>query len=493
MAVVFAPRFAGRGAARALLARAALALALASCTTGEAVIRPVIDVPVDDIDATATPLDEIILRIAHAGNPHDIATQTFRRGEPLEMAAVPFGDDLVLHMEGYVGAGRPVAYGRTCAFSVQQGVGDAAPHLYFSRNVKFGTLGIAPKPRFGGLGISYLGTAMLIGGNEGSLGTSSLITQVERFDPLTGALTTPLSVVQRDSAVQAQVGTLSPQVVVLGGTMGTDGAKIIEVLDADSYSRVDFSDMARVGLTATSLSDGNIVVIGGRTPGAAPVGDISLITQTNSMLVIQPLPKLAHARSGHTATRLGEDASAPVLIAGGVDAQGPVAEAELFKPLAQALAMNFTQSMAIARSGHVATLMPDGSVLIIGGLDGNGAPIASIERFSIDGGFSEAAALRNEAGDETGLVDFATTVLPGGRILLTGGRAAPDGRPLDTAHIIQLNPLGGTVEVVPTDRLAFARAGHQAVALCDGTVLITGGTGGEVPAERYNPPPDDRR
>jgi hypothetical protein len=83
--------------------------------------------------------------------------------------------------------------------------------------------------------------------------------------------------------------------------------------------------------------------------------------------------------------------------------------------------------------------------------------------------------------------------LPDGRILLTGGRASPGAMPLDTAYILSLDQLNGRLDVVATDRMAVKRAGHQAVVLCDGTIFITGGTDSQLNAERYNPPPLDRR
>jgi hypothetical protein len=145
--------------------------------------------------------------------------------------------------------------------------------------------------------------------------------------------------------------------------------------------------------------------------------------------------------------------------------------------------------MKTPRTGHTAVLMPDGSVLFIGGLDALGQPIKTLELFSVDGGFVTASPLPDHAG----LLDFATTTLPDGRILLTGGREAVGGPALDTAYIIRLNPLDGMVDVVATDRMSVTRAGHQAVLLCDGTVLVTGGTAGSFTAERYNPPPIGRR
>jgi len=85
------------------------------------------------------------------------------------------------------------------------------------------------------------------------------------------------------------------------------------------------------------------------------------------------------------------------------------------------------------------------------------------------------------------------TVLPDGRILLAGGRLVDKGEAQTSAFIARLDPLNGAVDVIATDAMSTARAGHQATLLCDGTVLISGGTSDQVPAERYNPPPDGRR
>lgn len=474
----------------------ALLLAAAACSDGAATIAPVIDLPVDDTDASASPLDSILLTVAHAGSDTDLVSHTFPRGQSLELPGAPFGDDLVVHMSGFVGQSN-VAYGRTCAISVAAGSAPPAPHLFFSREVKFASTGIAPLARIGGLGIAYLGTALLVGGS-GADGRS--VSEVERFDPLTGELGVIGAVLARGRAVQALIGAAPPRVVVIGGVViggasGMDGAKFIEVVDDRRIDRVDNTDMARVDLTATALTDGRVIVIGGNSPvpGSTPLGDIDEVAPLpDTTLAVRKLAaSLATPRSGHTATRLGDDVGAPVLIAGGIDAIGhPVAAAELFKPLSAQLAdpLLFKHDMQVPRHGHTATLMPDGSVLFIGGLDELGQAVSTLELFSVDAGFVAVGELPRGAG----LVDFAATTLPDGRILLTGGRETPGGQAVNTAYIVRLN-FNQTVDVVSTDHLAVARAGHQAVALCDGTVLISGGTTVQLPAERYNPPPDGRR
>jgi hypothetical protein len=483
----------------ARLAAGAGVLALAACSDGTVALAPAIDLPFTDDDATAMPLDSISLSVAHAGSSSDLVSHMFQNGEPLELPGAPFGDDLVVHMTGFVGQST-VGYGRTCNVKIGPGATPPAPHLFFSRITRFATIQGMPADRIGGLGIAYQGGALLVGG----LGSDTMpVAEVERFDPVTGKLVTVAPVQARTRPVEALIGMSPPRVIVLGGAVlggtGMAGAPFVELVDAQGVERLDNTDMARVDLTATSLTDGRVVVVGGSSPsGGAPFGDIDLVAlQADSTLDVRKIgASLAIPRSRHTATRLGDDVGAAVLIAGGLDAtSNPVATAELFKPLSEQLSnptldpMMFLPQMIVPRSEHTAMLMPDGSVLFIGGFDTLGNPVATLELFSVDGGFAMAGTLPDGAG----LLDFTASTLPDGRILLTGGRRTRGGPAVNTAYIARLNSIIGAVDVVATDRLAVARAGHQAVVLCDGSVLISGGTTVPLPAERYNPPPDGRR
>jgi len=256
--------------------------------------------------------------------------------------------------------------------------------------------------------------------------------------------------------------------------------------------------MARVGLTATTLTDGTIVVIGGKPPTGVSTGLVAQITPApGGTPEVMPLPRavLAHSRTDHTATRLGNDNGAKVLIAGGLDDTGvPVGIAELFRPLTGDLAdpASFAPVMVVPRSKHHAVLAPDGSVLIIGGIDAMGKPVPTIEQFSFDTGFVAVAELDLKTA---GFVDFTTTNLPDGRILVIGGLNDPTNpaSAVATAAIIEQHPVSGTITASTADTLASPRAGHQATLLCDGTVLVTGGTGDAAPAERYNPIQTGRR
>jgi hypothetical protein len=88
-----------------------VALLLAGCADNTVAISPVIDVPAND-NASAFPLDELVLAVAHAGDAADLVSQTFGAGQHVSLPGVPFGDDLVIHMTG------SVAYGRSCKIAV---------------------------------------------------------------------------------------------------------------------------------------------------------------------------------------------------------------------------------------------------------------------------------------------------------------------------------------------------------------------------------------
>jgi hypothetical protein len=244
-----------------------------------------------------------------------------------------------------------------------------------------------------------------------------------------------------------------------------------------------------------------VIVMGGSGAGSGSGSDIDPSQGVEEVTLVAGTPviqlahvNLLHGRWNHTATRIGDDVGAEVLVAGGLGsdngsgATAPVEEAEVYKPLTDQLSTSHPK-MNVPRWGHRAILMIDGSVLIIGGVDKNGAGVPVLESFTLDGGFAVTGTLPSNAG----LVDFSATSLPDGRVLITGGRPAPGAAPVPTAFILQLNTDTGMFEPLATDHLAVPRAGHGATLLCDGTVLISGGTDSPAPAERYNPPALNRR
>jgi hypothetical protein len=481
----------------------ASAATLGACTDAPPVIAPIVEFPTNDT-ASAFPLDSITVSVAHEGDELDLVSATFSRGEAIEVPNLPYGDDLVFHMTGRIGTSE-VAYGRTCAFELRADGRIPTPHLWFSRLVKFGGMELRPLAREIGTALMYNdGSGLLLGGVNPN-DPADAIEQVERFDPNTGEYETLHEIVPRLGSAIAPLGVVNDaRVVVVGGLDPATGkgAEFVEVLDAASTTERQYENffdpqMARVGLSATALSDGRVIVIGGRVPNGATSNSVDEVSVSSGIVNVRPTrAMLMHSRSGHTATRLSDNVGAGVLVTGGLDDAGkPVAEAELFKPLTEGFSATFNRTMVVPRYRHQAVPLPDGSVLILGGLtlDTNGVPtpVATIEVFTLDAGF---VALNDATlPPNAGLLDFSATVLPDGRVLLAGGRLVDGGSPLGTAFIARLDPFDATIDIVATDRLGEPRAGHQATLLCDGTVLFAGGTSLQSTYERYNPPAVGRR
>ena len=137
---------------------------------------------------------------------------------------------------------------------------------------------------------------------------------------------------------------------------------------------------------------------------------------------------MTHARMGATATLLPDG---KVLIAGGVDAIAVpafeyVASAELYNPSTGTFTR--TGSMKVARSSAAAILLPDGRVLIVGG-DGCKDPAHCTTRDWAGETILKSAELYDpttgrftSAGSLTEPGDHATaTLLPDGRVLVVDG------------------------------------------------------------------------
>src|SRR5689334_9639712 len=121
----------------------------------------------------------------------------------------------------------------------------------------------------------------------------------------------------------------------------------------------------RAGHTATLLSDGKVLVVGG-AEGSAELFDPGTGTFSSTGTPV-------NARIHHTATLLTD--GTVLIVGGGATSGGLLASAELYDP--HTGTFTATGSMFRAREAHTATLLPDGTVLIAGG--GGFGALASAE------------------------------------------------------------------------------------------------------------------
>jgi N-acetylneuraminic acid mutarotase len=128
-----------------------------------------------------------------------------------------------------------------------------------------------------------------------------------------------------------------------------------------------------------------------------------------------------------------------------------------------------TGDLQQARAGAASALLYDGHILVTGGLDATGAPSATAERYSPDGG----QFLATPTPMSTARANHTATLLADGRVLVAGGVSASG---LATASVEIFD--GATNSWTPGPSLNAARSSHTATALYDGRIVIAGGSDG---------------
>ncbi|HTK44919.1 MAG TPA: kelch repeat-containing protein [Patescibacteria group bacterium] len=219
------------------------------------------------------------------------------------------------------------------------------------------------------------GTVLVAGGE---VRNNRVFPSAELYDPRTGSWT----------ATGRMRGAFSPETatLLLDGTVltvgGIDGRELAyaELYDppTGTWSVTGSLSGAHAG-RATLLPDGKVLVaggasatkvvepdIGGPAPGALTLASAELYDPRTGTWTVTG--SMTEARLGYTATLL---ADGTVLVAGGHsnDTSGTrlLASAELYDPTTGSWAL--TAGMLAARTGHTATLLPNGTVLVIGGSD----------------------------------------------------------------------------------------------------------------------------
>ena len=336
----------------------------------------------------------------------------------------------------------------------------------------------------------------------------------EVYDPLTGTWAAvgdmitlrrnPVLVPLTDGRVLAAGG------YVLAGYASTATCEIYTP-STGLWSSTGAMTQPRTQHTATLLPDGRVFVAGGQTEFEAG-------TNLNSCEIFDPSAgtgtwtatafSMAEARQSHTATLLD---NGRVLLAGGLHIFDR--SSEIFDPATGAFATTAglstrhdgavsallsdgrvlltagtnsmaseawnsatwtTATMGSKRSGHTATVLPSGQVLVLGGIpDGTGAILASGEVFTPGGGTRTASVSPGT------YYDAGTIQLPSGKVL------AHDG-----FNCKEYDPSTGTWQATANGFLYARGAGPALTLLPTGKVLCVGGvsSGSEWPrVELYDP------
>ena len=218
----------------------------------------------------------------------------------------------------------------------------------------------------------------------------------------------------------------------------------------------------RIGHTATLLLSGKVLVAGGNggtfTPPVASAEVYDPATGTWLMT-----GSMTTNRTGHTATLLP---NGKILVTGGTWVNSSfftsMASAEMYDP-ATGL-WTAVNPMSTNRSGHKAVLLPNGRVLVAGGVPGSISFAHSSAEI-----FDPATGLWNSiAPMTTGRQDTTATILPNGRILFVGGYSLGYLTNAET-----FDPFTGLWSA--TAPLSLGRSSHTATLLPSGKVLIAGG------------------
>lgn len=291
-----------------------------------------------------------------------------------------------------------------------------------------------------------------------------------------------------------------------------------------SFSLVANRTLNRVRHTLTKLQDGRILILGGNIP-TVEIYNSATDTFSNTGTMIQSL------RSGNTATLLP---NGKVLVTGGSQTNTSTTgfvSAELYDPITGVFTN--TGNLNYPRYLHSATLLNDGTVLIIGGWNDR-RKVTTLELYNPSTGLftilANSSCQSSNSGNSilladknvfiadnlypislqifdlilnncstinqslyNGISDFSIASLKDGRVLLIGGVIEASSTYPDaptTFYSRKLNVYDSNLKIVSyLGDMNKARSFAKAVVLKDGRVLITGGYPGSESriAEIYTP------
>ena len=286
-------------------------------------------------------------------------------------------------------------------------------------------------------------------------------------------------------ARQIETATLLPngQVLVAGGAdYNWNGYSSAELYNPASGKWTFAASMSspRLYHTATLLSNGQVLVVGGSSSlaGWPPPALASAELYNPSTGAWVTTGSLKTGRWGHMAALLS---NGKVLVVGGEITGGAYTpSAELYDPSTGK--WTSTGSLVVTRYAFQATSLQNGKALVAGGYAATGGLLVEAELYDSSTGKWTTTGSLND-----GRAGFTQTLLSNGQVLAAGGNDgnAPLHGYATSAELYALS----TGKWTGTGSLNVARDNHTATLLANGEVLVAGGTnynGTLSEAELYN-------
>ncbi|CAF4020157.1 unnamed protein product [Adineta steineri] len=245
------------------------------------------------------------------------------------------------------------------------------------------------------------------------------------------------------------------KILVIGGFNGSSAHNSAELYDPSTNTWTMMANMSvgRGDHTATTLLNGKVLVVGGWHISGY-INSVELYDPlTNNWTVVA---NITDARSVHTATLLS---NGEVLVAGGDSTYSYLNSVELYDPSANTWTM--MANMNVGRQKHRTVLLSSGKVLVVGG--SNSDYLKSVELYDPSTNTWTTMADMNVAAE-----DSTATLLSSGKVLVAGGWN------YNSTNSAQLYDLSTNTWIMMSN-MHVGRSTHTATLLSSEKVLIIGG------------------
>jgi hypothetical protein len=232
----------------------------------------------------------------------------------------------------------------------------------------------------------------------------------------------------------------------------------------------------RQGHTATLLSTGKVLVVGGTSNGTTALASAELYDRTTGTWALTG--SMTGARTLHSATQLNTGSntttSGKVLIAGGLNGSTSQNTALLYSPSAGT--WTAAANLNASRHGQTATLLASGKVLLAGGLNGTTVlntaatydPSSGTGTWTATGNMPQAVKFHSATR-----LNVSSNGTLNNKVLVVGGNSG-------SASVSNVQLFDGTSTWSSLTALSSTREGQTATALVNGNVLVTGGKSGST-------------